>query len=611
MPRDMSTCVYVASDFFRLTAPPGALSPYLTVYVYDVYPFPVERIVLEYPPRPLHTGLCQWALENDQGSRKRFTLAERRSGSVRCDKLSRMRGVIMITCLICCRNAPAANPCIGCHPAQTKGYTTTGMANSLSRVATQPPGEFRHVASGSQFSVVNAGHGMRQSIERGGVSGEYPVAYVVGSGHRAFGYLVQIGDYLFQSPIAYQTQEQAWIMAPGYENNLTPDFNRPVGYECLLCHSGQPKLIKGTRNRYENLATAVEGISCERCHGPAAQHLAKPSRNNIVNPRRLEPNARDSVCEQCHLQGEARILNPGKDWDDFVPGQTLETTFTVFIGDSGDHTPLKVISQSQQLRRSKCWRMSGNGLWCGTCHDPHSEPSDKPAYYREKCLGCHATTRAHDHQSPDRDCIGCHMPSRGTIDGAHAAFTDHQISLRPMKEELARQPSVLVPWRLAPRDYATRNLGLAYLTAGAQHQSYELLGKAFPLIAEARQTFPQDGELTAGLGLYAYVKGMYRKAAEVFELAMQMRPADLTSYQAAAAAWMDAGNTGKALQDLETAIRADPADESTYIMLAEIYAKQNNARELDRVLDLYLKFRPQSIEFQRLKREQTLKPSTP
>ena len=118
------------------------------------------------------------------------------------------------------------------------------MAKALSRAATQPNGELLHAASGTQFAVSHASDGMRQRISRGGISGEYTVAYVVGSGHRAFGYLVQIGNYLFQSPISYQTQEKAWIMAPGYEGNPTPDFNRPVGFECLLCHSGKPRLVK-------------------------------------------------------------------------------------------------------------------------------------------------------------------------------------------------------------------------------------------------------------------------------------------------------------------------------------------------------------------------------
>jgi len=512
-----------------------------------------------------------------------------------------MRGALAILCAVGCGQAVAANPCMTCHPKQVKGYAAPGMARALSRVAAQPEGEFVHAASGTKFVVSHSADGMRQRISRGGVSGEYTAAYVVGSGHRAFGYLVQIGNYLFQSPISYQTQEKAWIMAPGYEDNATPDFNRPVGFECLLCHSGKPRLVKGTRNRYENPAVTEEGISCERCHGPTAQHVAKPSRANIVNPGRLAPDARDSVCEQCHLQGDARILNPAKNWDDFIPGDALEKTFTVFIGDSGDNTPLKVISQSQQLRRSVCWQKSGSRLWCGTCHDPHSEPAEKAAHYREKCLGCHGAPQARNHPPATSDCVGCHMPSRGTVDGAHAAFTDHQIRRRPVKEEVARKPAALVAWRQGPREYAQRNLGLAYLSAGAQQQSPELLGKAFPLIAEARQTFPRDSELTGGLGLYAHLKGMYKKAAEIFDLAIEMHPADLTPYQAGAEAWVAAGDPAKAIHNLEAAIESDPADETSYMMLAEIYSGQGNAREQIRVLDRYLAFRPQSIEF-RLRR---------
>jgi len=199
------------------------------------------------------------------------------------------------------------------------------------------------------------------------------------------------------------------------------------------------------------------------------------------------------------------------------------------------------------------------------------------------------------------------MPSRGTVDGAHAAFTDHQIRRHPVQEEAARGPAVLLPWRPAPPAYATRNLGLAYLSAGAQQQSEELLKKAFPLIAEAKQAFPQDGELTAGLGVYADLKGMYRKAAEIFELAMQARPRDLASYQAAASAWIDAGADDKAIRDLEAAIQEDPGDETSYVMLAEIYDKQRNKDEEKRVLDLYLQFRPQSIEFQQRRRQEALR----
>ena len=60
-------------------------------------------------------------------------------------------------------------------------------------------------------------------------------------------------------------------------------------------------------------------------------HVKKPARANIVNPARLSGPARDSVCEQCHLEGERRTLNPGKTLWDYHPGQPLEQTVITWI----------------------------------------------------------------------------------------------------------------------------------------------------------------------------------------------------------------------------------------------------------------------------------------
>jgi hypothetical protein len=41
--------------------------------------------------------------------------------------------------------------------------------------------------------------------------------------------------------------------------------------------------------------------------------------DTIVNPRRLEPALREAVCEQCHLQGQARVLRRGRGPFDYRP----------------------------------------------------------------------------------------------------------------------------------------------------------------------------------------------------------------------------------------------------------------------------------------------------
>jgi len=53
------------------------------------------------------------------------------------------------------------------------------------------------------------------------------MAYAIGSGTHAVGYLIQIGDHLFQSPLVYYPG-YGWGMAPGNENNEAPDFDMPI-----------------------------------------------------------------------------------------------------------------------------------------------------------------------------------------------------------------------------------------------------------------------------------------------------------------------------------------------------------------------------------------------
>jgi len=39
----------------------------------------------------------------------------------------------------------------------------------------------------------------------------------------------------------------------------------------------------------------------------------------MVNPAKLDAARRDSICEQCHLAGEARVEKPGKQLAVFRP----------------------------------------------------------------------------------------------------------------------------------------------------------------------------------------------------------------------------------------------------------------------------------------------------
>ena len=298
---------------------------------------------------------------------------------------------------------------------------------------------FQHEFSGSQLSV----KGKLHRIERRGLAAEYPVELRIGSGKTGSSFAVRIGQRWFESPISWYAQSSQFRMSPGYEHEKHPDFDRPIRDECLSCHA--------TARGSEILA-----ITCERCHGNGQQHAARPARDNIVNPARLSGARRDSVCEQCHLPGVVRILNPGVKPQAFAPGQLLEETWTTYVAGSD----FRVASHVEQLALSACMKATDSQLWCGSCHNPHPTAARPSPSVDAVCRSCHQP-----HEGGAKDCAACHMPKRGVRDVVHTSYTDHRIQ-RTDSAHLTKNPQ-LRPWRIPPR-YQTRNSALALFQWGAK-----------------------------------------------------------------------------------------------------------------------------------------------
>ncbi|HEV2494738.1 MAG TPA: multiheme c-type cytochrome [Terriglobia bacterium] len=507
-------------------------------------------------------------------------------------------------CVSVARSVPAigpVHPCAQCHPKEVAGYAKTQMAHSLGPATRVPSGKFTHAVSKTQFTIESDGSRMVQRVERGGVKGDYKIDYAVGSGTHAFAYLVELGDHLFESPIGY-FPGRGWGMSPGFENSRAPDFDRPVTPDCLFCHSGGARPIAGTFNSYQNPPFAAQAITCERCHGPSEAHLRNPVPGSIINPANLPPRARDSVCEQCHLNGEERVANPGKQLADFRPGEDLEDVFSVYVdADSRDPTrpsPLKVISQVQQLALSTCARQSHGKLWCGTCHDPHVQPADPKSYFRARCLSCHGAALLQSHPKPNDDCIGCHMPRRPVSDGAHTIFTDHHIARRPAPSPGVVQPDkprALVAWHEPQGDLAPRNLGIAEIRVGDRLESAELVSQGFQLLMDEWSKFPNDPAVLTALAKALLVAGHGAEAAALFEQAIRIEPDVALHDLHAGVARKAAHDNQKAAEYFEKAIQLDPLLEQPYLELAQIYGQAHDAARLDQIERRYLKAFPENL----------------
>src|ERR1700676_558640 len=120
-----------------------------------------------------------------------------------------------------------------------------------------------------------------------------PIDIVIGSGRKGQTYLFWQNNRLFQLPVSYYTPLKSWCSSPGYPDNQIL-FNREISIRCLECHGTYFKSEKIEGREEYDKNQMIFAVDCERCHGPAADHV-KFQRENpdtkqaryIINPALL------------------------------------------------------------------------------------------------------------------------------------------------------------------------------------------------------------------------------------------------------------------------------------------------------------------------------------
>jgi hypothetical protein len=274
------------------------------------------------------------------------------------------------------------------------------------------------------------------------------VDYAIGSGRRGRSYLIDRDGWLSVSPVSWFANGGQWDLSPGYDSAEHPRFDRQAENRCLFCHSGRLNFSDRHSEKLESPPFLETAIGCERCHGPGDAHVKRhrsrmlgpeTSDDPIINPASLAPALRESVCNQCHLQGDVEILRFGRAYRDFRPGQHIGQVWTTFVTGSGvaANQQTVAISHVQQMRESRCFQNSEGRLGCTACHDPHSVPTvaERIEFFRHRCLSCHAERGCQlpmDRRlAQENSCIDCHMSKLDASDVPHTAQTDHRILVRP------------------------------------------------------------------------------------------------------------------------------------------------------------------------------------
>lgn len=459
-----------------------------------------------------------------------------------------------------------------------------------------PAGRVEHALSGSVITSESHQGQMTHRINERGLTADYTVAYQIGSGRRGRTFAIQIGNYLEESPISWYTGH-GWDVSPGYKDLPLLDADRPITSSCLFCHAGRAKFVDDDGLRLDS-ATAVTAITCERCHGSGEEHARHPSRSNIVNPARLSGARRDSLCEQCHLEGDERIVNLGKREDDYRPGDLLEQTIVPYLLQrSGQERP--AVSQVEELALSRCARASGGRLWCGTCHNPHAAPADRVRQVREICMSCHPTLSRQTHPVAQVDCVGCHMPARSTSNIDHVSVTDHRIHIPGSTAPSAvNGTDVVYPWRKPDPQIQQRDLALAELKIGSQNNLPDLVKDSIRRL----ETLPadqqsDDPDVLSNLEVVYLKNSAPEKALALAKWAVDSAPRSATFALNLGIAAMRAGRVAEAEQQLLRSIDLNPSLMQAYAELALLYDKQNRVDASKQIVQRFLKWNPQSIQF--------------
>jgi Cytochrome c554 and c-prime len=321
--------------------------------------------------------------------------------------------------------------CISCHKeaydsfVHTAHYLTGAPAEEKFLKGSFVPGtNSYHYNSQLQIDMEKKDTGYYQTVY---YKGEKKISMrfdmVIGSGTKGQSFLTWRDNKLFQLPITYYTEANQWSVSPGLRTDKVV-IDKPVSSRCMECHStfvqalGEPQLdpMEFDRNR------VLLGVGCEKCHGPAAKHVAFQTANPeekkakyIVNPASFSRQLQLDACAVCH----ASNISKTKPSFQFTPGKSITAYFKVdSINQSAVNNGNIDVHGNQYglMTSSKCFRLSEK-LTCNSCHNSHKNEKGNTALFSQRCIACHNTTET-AFQTPshkqviaiDKNCIDCHMP---------------------------------------------------------------------------------------------------------------------------------------------------------------------------------------------------------
>lgn len=521
--------------------------------------------------------------------------------------------------------------CATCHADVTESFVQSGKSQSFSRPM---PGRFiedfsssfYHEPSERYYRFVQRGDDLVFQRHQVDTSGErineieLVVDWVIGSGDRGRTYLHQTPNgELFELPVSWY--DAGWRMSPGYDRRHHEGVVKRISQSCLSCHNAYPETPKSLGLYSPVHAYSHElpqGIDCQRCHGPGADHVAKAevpgaSRTSIlesiVNPSKLPAERRHQICMSCHMQPSStvsKIRRFDKPAFSFTPGDAYEDHSLWLDADEAGRAASERFeknSHAYRLLQSRCFIASRGSLSCLRCHDPHRAvgPEERVSHYAKVCLECHsdpAKTVLHEESVrtwkreqaryesvDDNDCAACHMPKRRAQDFVHVSVTDHKVRRTPLSEDplvpLEESTRVINDIRLLFSEHEPENEPWSLYRAVATLRAAE--GAHEPALDYLEQFFSQQArpELEPYLDmLNGQMKlSQIEKARTTVTEILRRDPAQPQALMSLGLIESAAGNRVEALSAFERLVREEPTWADGWIGLGRELRSLNRLEE--------------------------------
>ena len=118
-------------------------------------------------------------------------------------------------------------------------------------------------------------------------------------------YFTKIGDDYYPLPVQWDIGTKEWLKYHVPDKGAdwwaafypSDNMQRPTGPTCDGCHSVAYDIHTKQVTEWN--------VGCERCHGPGSEHVAHPTRTNILNPAKMDDLASDDIVYPVSFSGEA------------------------------------------------------------------------------------------------------------------------------------------------------------------------------------------------------------------------------------------------------------------------------------------------------------------